>query len=712
MRNFCYQPRHLPLHSLALAVSGVAFSVQAQESATLPAVQVRAAPTPAGSSLGLDEPSATGSRLGLTARETPASVSSLGAADMAERDLTRAQDAAVRMPGITESPSPGNGGTALVARGFGGHNSVAQMVDGTRLIVASGSISYPFSSWPLESVQVLRGPASVLYGDGAIGAAVNYVTKQPRFDKTEREAFVAAGSYGALQGGVGLRGPINDSLAYSVYLDAEKSDGYRRFMDVQRHNYALALTARASSALSATLSLDGGVNDDARYFGTPLRNGQLDARLRRSNYNVADSVVRYDDRMWRLKVDYQVNAALRLRNETYHLSTDRHWRNAESYAFNAAGTQILRGDYLEILHDQQQTGNRLDATLDGQLGGLKNRFIVGLDWYRSHLVQGSNAPYGGASSVDPFNFDPGLFTSPVPTRSTRDATLRTTAWFAENALDLSRQWKLVAGLRSERMALAQVNLTNGASLGKQYQPLTGRLGAVWSPGSALSLYGQWASGTDPLSGALSLPGGGDKFDLTRGRQVEVGAKGALPALRGEWTLALYQIKKRNLLSRDASNPAITQQIGQQSSTGLELAVAAEPLRGWTIDANAALLRARYDDYQELVAGKLVSRSGNTPTGVPERAFNVWSAWRLAPQWRLGLGLRHVGERQGNTANTTRLPAYTVWDAGLGYEPTRQLQVHLSVKNLANRDYALSGQAGKSWLLGAPRTVMLTLRTQF
>ena len=327
-------------------------------------------------------------------------------------------------------------------------------------------------------------------------------------------------------------------------------------------------------------------------------------------------------------------------------------------------------------------------------------------------MQGSNAPYGGASSVDPFSFDPGLFTSPVPTRSTRDATLRTTAWFAENALDLSRQWKLVAGLRSERMALAQVNLTNGASLGKQYQPLTGRLGAVWSPGSALSLYGQWASGTDPLSGALSLPGGGDKFDLTKGRQVEVGAKGALPALRGEWTLALYQIKKRNLLSRDASNPNITQQIGQQSSTGLELAFAAEPVRGWTIDANAALLRARYDDYQELVSGQLVSRSGNTPTGVPERAFNVWSAWRLAPQWRLGLGLRHVGERQGNTANTTRLPAYTVWDAGLGYEPTRQLQVHLSVKNLANRDYALSGQAGKSWLLGAPRTVMLTLRTQF
>ena len=81
-----------------------------------------------------------------------------------------------------------------------------------------------------------------------------------------------------------------------------------------------------------------------------------------------------------------------------------------------------------------------------------------------------------------------------------------------------------------------------------------------------------------------------------------------------------------LLSRDASNPNITQQIGQ-SSTGLELAFAVEPVRGWTIDANAALLRARYDDYQELVSGQLVSRSGNTPTGVPER---VQRLERLAP----------------------------------------------------------------------------------
>lgn len=680
--------------------------------AQLPAVQVTDTQASAGSTLSLDVPDSTGSRLGLTARETPASVSRLEAADIAERGLTRAQDVAVRMPGISEAPAPGNGGTSLAARGFVGHNSVAQLVDGTRLTVAAGTVTYPFSTWPMESVEVLRGPASVLYGDGAIGAAVNYVTKRPSFERTQREAFLSGGSFGTVQGGLGLRGPINDALAYSVYLDAERSDGYRRFMDVQRRNYALALAVRPSRDLSLTLSLDGGVNDDARYFGTPLRNGVLDQRLRRTNFNVSDSVVKYDDRIWRVKVDYQVAAGPRLRNETYHLTTDRHWRNAEDYSFGTAGTSVDRSDYLEILHDQEQAGNRFDATFDGTLGGLKNRFIVGLDWYRTRLVHTNNSPYGGASAVDAYNFAPGVFISPVPTIAGRASELETTALFAENALDLTREWKLVAGLRSDRMELDSTDLRSGANLIKKYSPVTGRLGAVWSPSETLSLYGQFGTGTDPLSGALSLPGGGNTFDLTKGRQVEVGAKGAVPALRGEWTVALYKIAKRNLLSRDAGNPNVVQQIGQQSSTGIELAFAAEPVRGWTIDANAAFLRARFDDFKELVSGTLVSRDGMKPIDVPERTASIWTTWRFLPQWQLGFGARYVGERQGNTANTTKLPSYVVLDASLVYEHSPNLRFGLSAKNLANRDYALAGTANTSWLLGAPRTVQFTARASF
>lgn len=679
---------------------------------TLPAVEVVESRLTPNSSLGLDERNATGSRLGLTARETPASVSSMDSAEIAERVLVRAQDAAVRMPGVSEAPSPGNGGTSLSARGFAGHNSVAQMVDGTRLVVAVGTITYPFSTWPLESVQVLRGPASVLYGDGAIGAAVNYVTKQPRFDRFEGAAYASAGSWDTVRGGVGVRGPVNDMVAYALYADAQKSNGYRADSGYRRQNVSGAVSVRPHRDLQVTLLADAGHNDDARYFGTPLRNGQLDDSLKRLSFNVDDALVRYNDRVWRVKVDYRLAPDVRVRNESYYMTSKRHWRNTESYTLNPAGTRLTRDSYLEILHDQQQLGNRLDVTFDGHLAGLKNRLVAGVEWYRTRLDLTNNSPYTGSSVIDPYDFVPGYFASANPTLPLRHAELQSTAVFAENVLDLSEQWKLVAGLRRDRMALDNRELRTGVQSSKDYAPVTGRAGLVWNIDPAVTLYGQYATATDPLSGALALPNGSPSFDLTRGKQLEFGAKGSVAAVRGECSAAIYKIEKTNLLSRDPDQPNVALQIGQQSSTGIELAFAAEPVRGWTIDANLAALRARYDDFNEIVAGTPVSRNGKTPAGVPERTANIWTGYRFLPAWQAAIGARYVGERQANTANTANLPAYTAIDASLAWTYSPKLGLTLSVKNLADRDYALSGSAGVRWLLADPRSVQLTARTAF
>jgi iron complex outermembrane receptor protein len=692
--------------ALAAWADGMA---QEQVLATVEIAGARVAPA---AGLSLDERNGTGSRLGLTARETPASVSALGSADIAERSLVRAQDAAVRMPGIGEAPAPGNGGTSLSARGFAGHNSVAQLVDGTRLVAAAGTITYPFSTWPLASVEVLRGPASVLYGDGAIGAAVNYVTKAPRFDRTRREAFVGVGSFDTVRGGIGIGGPAGGSVAYSLYADGEKSRGYRRDNGYERQNVSAALAWRLAPDLTATVSVDAGHNDDARYFGTPLRNGRLDRGLRRTSFNVDDALVRYDDRIGRVRIEYAAAPGIRLRNESYYLTSKRHWRNAETYTFDGGGMRVERGDYLEILHDQEQIGDRFDAIVDGRVAGRANRLVVGVEWSRTRLVHSNNAPYGGASVVDPYDFVPGRFVSPVATGPGRRAVLRTRALFAENVLDIAPDWKLVAGVRRDAMDFDNEDLRSGIAQGKDYAPVTGRIGAVWLPGTRLSLYGQFGTATDPLSGALALPNGSASFDLTRGRQLEFGAKGGVPAVNGEWTVAVYRIEKRNLLSRDPDHPGVAQQIGRQSSTGLEVAFAAEPLRGWTIDVNAAALRARYDEFNEIVAGRPVSRDGNTPAGVPERTASLWTRYRFLPRWDAGLGARYVGLRQSNAANTANLPAHTVLDASLAWRQSSALSFTLAVKNVADRDYALSGSGGVRWLLGAPRTVELTARSAF
>src|SRR5690606_36640466 len=125
-------------------------------------------------------------------------------------------DAVTRAPGISNSANPGNGGTSLTARGFSGQGSVLQLVDGTRLFPAPGSISFPVDPWNVERIEVLSGPASVLYGQGALGRAVNVVTRKPNAMRTEVQAEIGYGSQDSWHLAAGAGGPIGRLLSYRV----------------------------------------------------------------------------------------------------------------------------------------------------------------------------------------------------------------------------------------------------------------------------------------------------------------------------------------------------------------------------------------------------------------------------------------------------------------------------------------------------------------
>ncbi len=164
------------------AAIGLAFgaggSFAQQATTSLPPVQVEAG---ARTALSLAEPTQTGSRLGLTPLETPASIEVLTGDTIRARGDVSVIDAATRATGITGAPAPGNGGTSMAARGFSGHGSVMQLFDGTRLFAGAGTVTFPFDTWSVDRIEVLRGAASVMYGEGAIGGAINVVPKRPSF---------------------------------------------------------------------------------------------------------------------------------------------------------------------------------------------------------------------------------------------------------------------------------------------------------------------------------------------------------------------------------------------------------------------------------------------------------------------------------------------------------------------------------------------------
>ena len=178
----------------------------------------------------------------------------------------------------------------------------------------------------------------------------------------------------------------------------------------------------------------------------------------------------------------------------------------------------------------------------------------------------------------------------------------------------------------------------------------------------------------------------------------------MPGGRAWWTLALYQIVKRDLLSTDPANPDLSEQVGKQSSRGIEWSGALQLGGGWSIDANAALLRARFDDFNEEQNGQSVSRAGNVPFNIPEQTANVWLDWAFAPGWKAGAGVQYVGRRFGDNANTVPIPSYTLIDASASWHAMRNLTLALYLRNLTNRVYAVSTQNDGSGM-AARRTAL-------
>ena len=664
--------------------------------------------------LAIDEPSHTGSRLGLTPLETPASIEVLSGDTVRARGDVSVVEAVTRATGITATPGPGNGGTALAARGFTGHGSVMQLFDGTRLYAGAGTVTFPFDTWSVDRIEVLRGAASVMFGEGAIGGAINVVPRKPTRSPIENEALVTMGSDATRQVAFGSGGAINDMLSYRFDISHRKTDGFMVRGEAESLAVGAAVRLDVSPQLQFTLSHDEGRQSPQRYYGVPLINGRVSSLNRAQNYNLDDAEIKYRDRWTRLDAQWTPNDAVTVRNQLYRLDSKRHWRNSETYTYSAITRRVTRGDYLEIGHDQEQVGNRTDATFRHTLFGLANQVLVGFDANRIDFLHTNDSPYGGRSVVDPFVFNPGYYASPVAYTPRYKTQTHTYAFFAEDKLAFNEQWSVVGSLRWDHAKVARADLQNAANnFQKTFVYGTGRLGVVYAPDASQSFYAQVARAADPLGSLVTTSASQAGFDLSTGKQVEVGYKRQLAEGRGAWTVAAYRIEKSKLLSRDANDPTVTQQVGKQSSEGIEATLDLALTSTLRLEANVAKLRARYDDFNEAVGKSLVSRAGNTPTGVPEEAANLWLNWRFLPRWEAEFGVRHVGPRQVDAANSRKIGSYTVADAGVSWQANPSLKLALRAYNLADRKYAVSfSNGGNQWLLGRPRSFELSALVNF
>lgn len=678
---------------------------------TLPTGTI-SAPAVDDATVSLTTPTTAGSRLNLSAMQTPASVESLSGEQVRARGDRSVQDAVSRSTGISRTGTPGDGGTSLQARGFTGQSSVMQLYDGNRMYTGMGTVTFPVDTWSVERVDVLRGPASGLYGEGATGAVVNVIPKKPFEGDIENHVRVGYGSYDSQQQAFDSGGSLSDTLSYRLNLNRLRSNGWIDRGDASSDFISAALRWQASEDLAFTLAHDYGDQHPQNYFGTPLINGHLQDSLRNKNYNVRDDKQHYNDQWTRLTSDWQINDSVSASNELYYLKAQRRWQNAENYNFDAGTQQLSRSGYFGIGHKQEQVGDRQTFTFKHSLFGLDSQTVSGVEYNRIRFQLNSNSPFNdvlpNGQAVDLYHPQAGTFESADPYRDQFDSTTKQMSVFAENRTQLSERWSLVTGVRRDYVHVDRNNLLGGSQSDKTLTGNNWKAGLVFALTPDTSFYGQMATSTDGIGGLISLSPSQQQYDLSTARQTEVGLKQLFWDQRGEFTLAAYRIVKKKLLTDDPGNPTLKQQVGQQSSNGLEASLDLQLPHAWQLQANASIVKAKYDDFSEVVNGQTLSYNGNRPVDVPRRTANLWLNKALSDDLKAGAGVRYVDARYADMANRNELPSYTVVDATLSWQALRNTTLGLQVNNLFDRRYAQSQyNEGQQWILGEPRSFFVS-----
>jgi iron complex outermembrane receptor protein len=697
----------------------------------LPTIDVEGRPGPVEGRpgpLNLDVPDAVGSLVGLTPRETPATVNIITQKDMQQKGLRDLIEVFNSVPGITSGNNPGEP-AAISVRGFS-RAVTGYSIDGVRAVDPL-LVVRNYDTFNFERVEILKGPASVIQGTGALAGAVNLVTKQPWMGGPFAEGLLSYGSFNALRAGVGANVPIGPNAAVRSTLSYAQSDGY-----IDDTNWrTIGLTTGGVLALSDSLTLSGSVDyfhDDFRtpYEGLPLigravaraptdivsapNNLVADRSIRYQNYDVYDSVMKSDTLWLRGGAEYKLTDNWSLKNELSYFTADRYWANSDSFLFNSA-TGLLDRSATLITHDHHFWSERATARYDGIIGGFHNRFAAGLEYVDTAF--GSIRRFGTTTPVNPFNPIRGFFPADTPanfpTRQNFDSRLTSVAVFAEDAINLMPNWLVLAGIRHDTMKLDREidDLNRGAitNFDRTFQDLSWRVGTVYDVVPGTALFAQYTEAAVPVATLLLSNTANGQFELSTGSSVEGGIKSSLWNNRVVGTVSIYQIELNNILTRDPLNPVLTVQGGSQQSRGIELDLWAALTDQWTFGGNASFIDAEFTSLRDATR----DLRGNRPFNVPAEAYMLWTSYRFEQvPLTVGTSIKHVGSFYTDTTNTIEVKGHTLLEAWLAYDIGGGT-LRLRGRNLTNAFYAdWSGYSPTQVYLGAPRSFDIAYNITF
>ena len=636
--------------------------------------------------------------------------------DQAPRNL---DDALANVSGITQGNTLGSTQDSVMTRGFGDNRNGSIMRDGMPVVQGRGLNA------SVDRIEVLKGPASLLYGIQDPGGVVNMVSKKPELEEynalTLRGSTYGEGKNGS-GGGLDSTGALGDTgLAYRMILDHEDEDYWRNY---GTHRETLVAPSLAWFGESTTLLFAY----EHREFLTPFDRGTvidprdnhpLDiSRDRRLDEPFNNMEGRSD--LYHFEADHALNDDW---NAHFGYSWNRETYDASQVRITAIDTN--RGTLTRSMDGTQNaisTDRFTTVSLEGKVNvaGMQHDLVFGIDdeyrkIYREDLIR--------QKSLSTFSYTNPVYgrevagTTVSPADSAQTDKLRSDSVFVQDSIHLTDRWILVAGARfQEYDQYAGKGVPFQANTDSNGQKWVPRAGLVYRYTDELSFYGSYTESFKPNSTIAPLSGSTTVLDGSiapeEAKSWEVGAKLDIPG-RVTGNVALFDIKKRNVLVANSEGPVtLYSAAGEVRSRGLEVDLTGQLSDRWSMIGSYAYTDAEVTQDPTYKGKKLQNVAKNTGSLSAVYDFGTVIG---GDQLRVGAGARYVGERAGNAVNDFDLPSYTVADAFASYDTRvegQRVKFQLNVKNLFDRTYYTSAASRFFVSMGDSRQVTLSSTLEF
>jgi catecholate siderophore receptor len=660
--------------------------------------------------------SATATKTDTPLREVPASITVVPSSLMKDQAMQSMGDVFRYVPGVLMHQGEGNRDQLIIR----GTSTTADFyVDGVR-----DDAQVFRDLYNLERVEVLRGPAGMVFGRGGAGGVVNRVTKRPAFDSIG-EASVTVGSWNQLRGTVDLGRKLGDSGAWRLNAMAENADSFRDGVQLQRWAINPTVTLLPGGANTLTLGYEHLNDERTADRGFPSQNGRpYDADPSTFFGNAGQSSAHsYVDSVYAI-FDHDFGGGRNLKNTFRATYYDKYYQNVyPGSAVNAADTLTLAA--YNNANERTNFFNQTDFTQKLSTGGVEHTLLAGLELGHQDSTNKRNTGFFGAagtaigatvSASNPIATATAF--RPNGTDADNNVKADMAAIYVQDQIALSEQWKVIAGLRYDTFKVNfddRRTTTPAVDLTRTDRDWSPRVGLIWTPTPASVYYASYSYAFLPSGEQLSLANTTADLGPETAINYEVGARWDL---RPQLTLsaAVFRLDRNDVRVADPANPGSFVKSGQQRVDGVEIGIQGEVTRNWQMYGGYARLDGRIT--QPISSGTAATPASVVPAGnkiglVPENTFSLWNRFKLGGGWATGLGVIYQGESFTSFNNTVTLPAFTRVDAGVYYAfAGGKTRLQLNVENLFDKRYFPTVDGDNNISPGAPRNARLTLSLAF